>query len=64
MPVIGKVTGSGYNWSDDKIAAVLTYVRASFGNKAPAITAAKVAEIHAKEGDRKEWSQDELLKVH
>jgi hypothetical protein len=43
---------------------VLTYVRASFGNKAPAITAAKVAEIHAKEGDRKEWSQDELLKVH
>jgi mono/diheme cytochrome c family protein len=64
MPVIGKVTGSGYNWSDEKIAAVLTYVRASFGNKAPAITADKVAEIHAKEGDRKEWSQEELLKIH
>ena len=63
MPVFGKVAGSGYNWSDDKIAAVLTYVRASFGNKAPAITPEKVAAIHAKEGDRKEWSAEELLKL-
>jgi mono/diheme cytochrome c family protein len=64
MPVIGKVSGSGYNWSDDKIAAVLTYVRASFGNKAPAITPEQVAAIHTKEGDRKEWSEEELQKVH
>jgi len=63
MPVFGKVAGSGYNWSDEKIAAVLTYVRASFGNTSPAITADQVAAIHAKEGDRKEWSQDELLKL-
>ena len=63
MPVFGKVAGSGYNWSDDKIAAVLTYVRASFGNKAPAITPEHVAAIHAKEGDRKEWSAEELLKL-
>lgn len=63
MPVFGKVAGSGYNWSDDKIAAVLTYVRASFGNKSPAITPEQVAAIHAKEGDRKEWSAEELLKL-
>jgi len=64
MPVFGKVTGSGYNWSDDKIAAVLTYVRASFGNTASAITAEQVAAIHAKEGDRKEWTAEELEKIH
>ena len=64
MPVIGKVTGSGYNWSDDKIAAVLTYVRGSFGNNSPAITPEKVAAVHAKEGDRKEWSEEELQKIH
>ena len=63
MPAVGKVTGSGYNWSDEKIAAVLTYVRASFGNKGSAVTPEQVAAIHNKEGDRKEWSQDELLKI-
>ncbi len=63
MPVFGKVAGSGYNWSDDKIAAVLTYVRASFGNSAKAITAEQVTAIRTKEGDRKEWSQEELLKL-
>ncbi|RFC51303.1 MAG: Cytochrome c [Verrucomicrobia bacterium] len=63
MPVFGKVAASGYNWSDDKIAAVLTYIRASFGNKAPAVTSEQVAAIHAKEADRKEWSAEELLKL-
>jgi len=63
MPVFGKVAGSGYNWSDDKIAAVLTYVRASFGNTASAVTAEQVAAIHAKEGDRKEYTQEELEKI-
>lgn len=63
MPSVGKVTGSGYNWSDEKIAAVLTYVRGSFGNTSSAITPEQVAAIHAKEGDRKEWSEDELKKI-
>lgn len=63
MPAVGKVAGSGYNWSDDKIAAVLTYVRGSFGNIAKAITPEQVAAIHAKEADRKEWSEDELKKI-
>lgn len=62
MPAFGRVAGSGFNWSDDKIAAVLTYVRQEWGNTGAAITPEKVAEIHAKEGDRKEWTQDELQK--
>ncbi|HWA87790.1 MAG TPA: cytochrome c [Opitutus sp.] len=63
MPVIGKVTGSGYNWSDERIAAVLTYVRQEWGNKASPITPEQVAAIHEKEGDRKEWSAEELEKI-
>ena len=63
MPVFGKVAGSGYNWSDEKIAAVLSYVRQEWGNKAAPIAAEKVTAIRTKEGDRKEWSQDELLKL-
>ena len=30
---------------DDEIAAVLTYVRNTFGNKAPLVTPAKVKEV-------------------
>ncbi len=63
MPSFGKVTGSGYNWPDDRIAAVLTYIRSDFGNNAPAITPEQVAAIRAKEGDRKAYTQEELLKV-
>ena len=63
MPSFGKVTGSGFNWSDDKIAAVLTYVRSEWGNTAGPITADQVAAIHAKEADHKAWTQDELLKL-
>jgi len=34
--------------SDDEIAAVLSYIRSSFGNKAPAITPKQVAAARAK----------------
>jgi mono/diheme cytochrome c family protein len=63
MPAFGKVAGSGFNWPDDRIAHVLTYVRQAWGNTAAPITAEKVAEIHAKEGDRKAWTADELSKL-
>ena len=63
MPSFGKIAGSGYNWSDDKIAAVLTYVRSEWGNAATPITPEQVAAIHAKEADHKAWTQDELLKL-
>ena len=39
MPVFGQVAGSAYNWNDEKIAAVLTYVRQEWGNKAGAVSA-------------------------
>ena len=64
MPIFGQgVSNSGYNWSDDKIAAVLTYVRSEWGNSAAPITAGKVTEIHTKEGDHKPWTPDELQKL-
>lgn len=63
MPSFGRVAGSGFNWSDDKIAAVLTYVRSEWGNTAGPITTEQVAAIHSKEGDHKAWTQDELLKL-
>lgn len=63
MPVFGKVAGSGYNWSDEKIAATLTYVRQAFGNTAGPISADEVAKVHTETGDRKEMSEEELHKL-
>ena len=63
MPAVGKVAGSGYNLSDEKVAAVLTYVRQQWGNAAGPITTEQVAAIRAKEGDRKAYAADELLKL-
>lgn len=63
MPAFGRVAGSGYNWSDDKIAAVLTYIRQEWGNQAGPITTEKVAEIRAKEGDHKQWLAADLEKL-
>lgn len=61
MPAFGPVAGGGYNWSDEKIAAVLTYIRHEWGNAAGAITTEKVAELRVKEDGRKEWTEAELL---
>ena len=63
MPVFGKVAGSGYNWSDDKIAAVLTYIRQEWGNKGAAVSTELVTAIRTKEGGRKEWTAEELLQI-
>lgn len=63
MPVFGQVPGSAYNWSDEKIAAVLTYVRQEWGNKAGAVTADEVAAIRKSVGSRKEMSEAELLEI-
>lgn len=64
MPRIGKVADSGYNWSDERIAAVLSYIRQEWGNKGSAITPEQVTAIHTKEGDvRKEWSEEELNQI-
>ena len=63
MPVFGQVAGSGYNWSDQKIAAVLTYVRQNWGNKGGPVDADAVTKIRQATGDRKEWSEAELQAV-
>ena len=50
--------------SDDDLAAVLTYIRSSFGNKAPAITPDQVKAVRAEVGNRTQpWSVDELNKI-
>jgi mono/diheme cytochrome c family protein len=63
MPAFGRVAGSGYNWTDDKVAAVLTYIRQEWGNQAGPISTEKVAEIRGKEGDHKAWTAAELEKL-
>lgn len=46
---------------DTKISAIMTFVRASFGNSAPPVTAETVAAARAKFVDRKTpWTQAEL----
>jgi len=50
---------------DDEVAAVLTYVRNSFGNKASAISPEKVKEVREKIKDKKGfYAPDELLIEH
>ena len=46
--------------SSDEIAAVLTFVRSSWGNRAAAVTAAEVDTLRALTGIRTPWSAGEL----
>jgi mono/diheme cytochrome c family protein len=49
---------------DEDIAAVLTFVRNSWGNKAPAVDAGLAKQIRAATVDQSgPWSPDELLKI-
>lgn len=61
MPNFAK--GGSYNWRDDQIAAVLTYIRQDWGNKAGPITTEKVAEIRTKEARSTPWTAEELEKL-
>ncbi len=63
MPVFGQVSGTMYNWSDDRIAAVLTFVRHEWGNDADPVTGDQVAAVRKSVGDRKEMSEAELEQV-
>lgn len=50
---------------DNEIAAVLTYVRNSFGNKASAISPEKVKQVRAATDSKKDfYSPEQLLKQH
>lgn len=67
------VGGKAYNsamapWGevlkDAEIAAVLTFVRNSWGNEAPAIPVEFVADIRAQDADRKDpWTEKELQAI-
>jgi mono/diheme cytochrome c family protein len=45
------------------VAAVLTYIRQEWGNVGPPITTEQVAAVRSKEGDRKPYTEQELLKL-
>lgn len=61
MPAFGKVPGGGFNWSEEKISQVLTYIRQEWGNKADPITKDKVTEILNTEKARStSWTQADL----
>jgi hypothetical protein len=47
--------------TDEKIASIMTYTRASFGNNAPPVTPELVANTRKKFADRKTpWTEPEL----
>ena len=60
MPAFGP--GGGFNWSDEKISYVVTYIRQEWGNKASAITADKIKEVreNGAPGRLTPWSASEL----
>jgi mono/diheme cytochrome c family protein len=61
MPAFGKVPGGGYNWNNEKISQVLSYIRHEWGNNAEFVTKEKVDEVLKAEAARsKPWAQDEL----
>ena len=58
MPPIGAAL------SNDQLAAVLTYVRRSWGNSASALDAAAVEEVRgATSGRKKPWTEEELQRI-
>ncbi|MEJ7768662.1 MAG: PVC-type heme-binding CxxCH protein [Chitinophagaceae bacterium] len=59
------MTPFGAMLKDDEIAAVVTYVRNSFGNKASSVTPAKVKQVRAATKSKTGfYSPQELLKKH
>jgi len=60
MPSFG---ASGFNWNDDKVADVLTYVRQEWGNKGAPVTADEVKAVREKNGSRAAWNEADLLQM-
>ena len=48
------------DWSDEDIAAVISYIRNEWGNQAPEVTADTVKRIRAEVGTRAPWTAEEL----
>jgi len=61
---IGLMPPVGVTYSDDQIAAVLTFVRRSWGNTAPPVDSLSVLEVRGLTKARnKPWTDDELKQV-
>jgi mono/diheme cytochrome c family protein len=58
MPAFGQ--GSAYNWNDERISHVLTYIRAEWGNAASPITAEQVTAIRTAEPRSAAWTAEAL----
>jgi hypothetical protein len=59
------MTPLGQMLTDEEVAAVLTYVRQSFGNNLPAVKAAQVKKVRAANTARTApYTPEELLKEH
>jgi len=59
------MTPLGQMLNDEEVAAVLTYVRQSFGNNLPAVKAAQVKKVRAANAARTApYTPEELLKEH
>ncbi len=58
----GIMPSFGTSLSDDDIAKVVTYVRASFGNAAPPISADAVKLVRAADGKGEAWKGGEALR--
>jgi mono/diheme cytochrome c family protein len=60
----GAMPDAGATFNDEELAALLTFVRNSWSNKAGPVTAEDVAKARAKDGNRGQpWSSADLLKV-
>lgn len=63
-PYYGAMVPQRASLMDDDIAAVLTYVRSEWGNKAPPVTPAQVHKIREATKDRTiSWTMDELKAI-
>ena len=61
---VGLMPPLGTTLSDDQIAGVLTFVRRSWGNQAPAVDPASVADVRKQTSGRtRPWTEKELLEI-
>ena len=61
---IGLMPPIGASFSDEQVAAVLTYIRREWGHSASAVTPQQVAKVRAGSRSRtRPWRHDELLKL-
>lgn len=62
-PYVGQMMGLGAGLDDEKIAAVLTYVRNSFGNEGTLITPEQSAEVRKKHAESPAFKRADLEKI-